>query len=86
MVLTEAMQLGCVPIAFDSFPAVRDIIIPGKTGELVESFNKAEYIHKLSHLMFEERYRDSLSLNGFQYVKKYNIANIISQWLALIEK
>lgn len=86
MALTEAMQFGCVPIAFDSFPAVRDIIIPGKTGELVKPFNKKEYANKLIHLMSNENYRTQLSQKGFEYIKKFDISNILPKWIELIER
>ena len=64
MCLTEAMQFGCVPIAFDSFSAVYDIIKPGETGELVKSFDKKEYVGKLIHLIDDETYRKKLSKKG----------------------
>lgn len=86
MCLTEAMQFGCVPIAFDSFSAVYDIIKPGETGELVKSFDKKEYVGKLIHLIDDETYRKKLSKNAFLYVKRYDIANILPKWIELIEK
>ena len=86
MCLTEAMQFGCVPIAFDSFSAVYDIIKPGETGELVKSFDKKEYVGKLIHLIDDETDRKKLSKNAFQYVKRYDIANILPKWIELIEK
>lgn len=86
MCLTEAMQFGCVPIAFDSFSAVYDIIKPGETGELVKSFDKKEYVGKLIHLIDDETYRKKLSKNAFQYVKRYDIANILPKWIEFIEK
>ena len=86
MCLTEAMLFGCVPIAFDCFSAVYDIIKPGETGELVKSFDKKEYVGKLIHLIDDETYRKKLSKNAFQYVKRYDIANILPKWIELIEK
>lgn len=85
MVLTEAMQFGCVPIAFDSFPAIRDIIIPNETGILVKPFSKKEYIFKLIHLMEDDNYRTQLSQKGFEYVKKFDKSNILPKWIELIE-
>lgn len=54
MVLVEAMQFGCVPIAFDSFEAIHDVIIPEKTGELVKPFKIKDYINKLSNLIDDD--------------------------------
>lgn len=86
LVLTEAMQFGCVPIAFDSFPAVHDIIISGETGELIKPFSKEKYIYKLAHLMEDENYRSHLSQNGFNYVKKFDVSKILPKWIELIEQ
>lgn len=86
MCLTESMQFGCVPMAFDSFTAVHDIIAPGVTGVLVEPFSRKEYIRNLKHLIEDESYRTILSKNAFQYVKRYDIANIVPKWIDLIEK
>ena len=47
LVLTEAMSRGCVPIAFDSFSSVRDIICSSYNGILVSPFNQSEYVDKL---------------------------------------
>ncbi|WP_158098804.1 glycosyltransferase [Barnesiella sp. An55] len=86
MSLTEAMQFGCVPIVFDSFSASHDIIKSGETGELVKAFDKKEYIKQLKHLMSDGVYRAILSKNAFQYVKQYDISNILPKWIDLIER
>lgn len=86
MCLTEAMQFGCVPIAFDSFSAIHDVIKPGETGELVKAFNKKEYIKKLKYLMNNKSYRADLSRNAFEYVKRYDISKILPKWIDLIER
>lgn len=85
MTLTEAMQFGCVPIAFDSFDAVKDIIIPGVTGDLVKPFKLNEYTEKLSRLMNDNDYRKRLSINSFEYVNKFDVEKIINEWIKLIE-
>ena len=85
MCLTEAMQYGCVPIAFNSFAAVNDIIKSGRNGELVTPFKTQEYIKKLSYLMENSNYRNTLSYNAFQYIKRYDVSAIIPQWIEMIE-
>ena len=44
MVLIEAQMHGCIPVAYDSFDTLHEIIEHGKTGFAVKSFNKHEYI------------------------------------------
>ena len=86
MVLTEAMKNECVPIAFDSFAAVNDVIIPGKTGVLVRHFNLSEFSQKLSDLMADEQQRKTMAKEAMQHVKRFDISNIIEKWIRLIEK
>ena len=86
MTLTEAMQFGCVPTAFNSFEAITDIIIPQQTGELVTSFNMKEYKDKLSLLIENNSYREKLSQSAFQHVKQYDSEKIADQWIQLFQK
>lgn len=86
MTLTEAMQFGCVPIAFNSFEAVADIIIPQKTGELVPPFNIKDYEKKLGYLIENKSYREMLSRSAFQHVKRYDSTKIAEQWIQLFDK
>ena len=86
MVITEAMQFGCVPIAYDSFEAIRDIIIDNETGALIKPFNKKLYIKRLQQMMSNNEYRKRLSLLAFMHIKKYDAKQIIKEWLDLIHK
>ncbi len=43
MVLLEAMQYGCVPVAFQSFDSITDIIRDGDTGFLIRPFDMRAY-------------------------------------------
>lgn len=86
MVLTEAMQCGCVPIAYNSFPSASDIIQSGVNGELVEPFNEHQYIQKLRRLMDDENYRCRLSKNACLSVERYDIGAITDRWDALFNE
>lgn len=84
MVLTEAMQYSCVPIAFGSFPAVYEIIHSGSTGEIIKPFDKNEYQKKLNKLMNDEAYLKKLSYNAYESVKRYDKNIIVNHWLDTI--
>jgi len=85
MVLTEAMKNECIPIAFDSFAAIKDVIIHGKTGILVKPFNLSEFSEKLTNLMKDDKLRRYMAKEGAQYVLRFDISNIIEKWINLIE-
>lgn len=85
MVLTEGMQHGCVPVAYDSYTAVRYIINDGKDGLLVTPFDLDEYAEKLSLLMENEEMRQKLSNAAIESVKQFDTENVMPKWLELIE-
>ena len=80
MVLTEAMTFGAVPVAFNSYAAITDIIDDGKTGMLVPPFSHKEFARKLGLLMKDEELRMEMSKNCVQYVKRFDIQNVADEW------
>lgn len=86
MVLTEAMQFGCVPIAYDSFEAVRDVVIHGKTGVLVKPFSCNKYSKYLGKLMSDNELLKTMSASAFQHVKKFDKKRIAQEWMELINR
>lgn len=85
MVLVEAQQHGCVPIAYDSFGSVRDIIEDGKNGVLVKPFSQKEYVAKLRQLMDDKELRQQMASNGLESVKRFDSQKIARQWIELFE-
>lgn len=84
MVLTEGMQFGCIPVAFDSYRAVHDLILPGNTGELVRPFCVGEYCDVLRGLLNSEKLRSKMSAAAFEHVRKFDIAPIAEKWETLL--
>ena len=80
MVLVEAQQYGCVPIALDSFSAVHDIIENGRNGVLVEDNNREKYGKELLELIRKEDIRRTIAKNALQDCKKFSVKNIVDQW------
>lgn len=85
MTLVEAMQFGCVPIAFSSFESIYDTIIPGVTGEIVKPFDLKELRIKLSKLICDNEYRERLSKASFEHVKQFDVNQIVEQWETLLK-
>ena len=86
MVLTEAQQNGVVPIAFDSFPAVHDIIEHGKTGVIAKAFNIKDFTEKLIKLMQHNLLRRSMSHAAQKAVQRYSEERIIDEWTKCLNK
>lgn len=82
MVLTEAMQFGCVSVAFDSFESIREIIQSGMNGFLVKPFNLKNYANTIMNVANDKNiclYAD----NALNSVERLSPENISEQWLNL---
>lgn len=86
MVLLEAMCFGVVPIAFNSFASVSDIITDKKNGLLVPPFSIKSYVEKIEYLINNEPIRSSMAKAGIVSVNRYTIDFIVEQWEALFAK
>lgn len=86
MVLVEAQKYGCVPIAYDSFGTLKDIIIDGENGYCIRPFNENDYIQRLTYLMDNEALRLQMAQKGLDTIKKFDVRIISKQWISLFEK
>lgn len=84
LVLTEAMQCGTVPVAFNSYGAAADIINDAHNGYLISPFDYDKFADKLSLLMSDEDLRSRMSKNAVNSVKRFNFENIYPQWKKLL--
>lgn len=80
-VLFEAMSLGVVPVSFDSYAAVYDIIDDDINGCIVKAYDLKEYARKLDVLMSNPQKRYLLAANAQIKVQQYSIENIGDLWI-----
>lgn len=85
IVLIEAMQNGAVPIAFNSYPSVTDIITDGRDGILVSPMNIDEYADKLSQLIINDKLRNQITSKCIQKSKCFSIEKIGERWINLFQ-
>lgn len=85
MTLVEAQQCGCLPVAFDSFISVDDIIQSGRNGIIVPEKDEEEYARALERLMKNDVLRKELATNAQKDVLRFSRENIAKQWKTLLE-
>lgn len=85
MTLTEAMQTGCVPIAFDSYAAIRDIIDSDKTGIIVKYGDLKTYASCAMSLMLDKEKRNQIAMNAVESSRRFEISQICHRWKELID-
>ena len=81
MVLTEAMQYGCVPVAFDSFESIHEIIEDGKNGFLVKPFDMDKYADKV--LRLADNFKVDYMMNVMNSMERLMPENVVKLWIRL---
>lgn len=84
LTLTEAQQFGVVPIAFDSYAALWDIITDEENGLIVPECNVDEYVERLVRLMSDKARRERLAANGLRICQRFSQEEIAKRWWSII--
>lgn len=85
LVLIEALSNKVIPIAFNSYEAINDLISNGHNGYLIKPFDLNEYANCLNLLMESNELQKQIR----NYItetfdnRKYNICTITNQWYIL---
>ncbi|MBQ4358562.1 MAG: glycosyltransferase [Paludibacteraceae bacterium] len=80
MVLLEAQQNRVVPIAFDSFASVHDVIERGENGLLVRNNDVKAFAAALEELMRNPGKRKRFSERGFETSRNFSMDKIVRKW------
>jgi len=82
--LLEAMQNGCVPIAYYTFSSLPDIIDDNKTGFIVKENDSKSFISITEKLMRDELLCNTIAINAIQIAERFDLNNIIKDWYNLL--
>lgn len=89
LVLAECMGFGVVPVVYDSFSAVHDIINDGANGAIVPKvkgeFSTAVFANSLRNVMTDDDKRDLMAQAAIETSKTYSIENIYKEWEKVFE-
>lgn len=87
LVLAEAMSVGVVPVVYDSFAAVRDIIKDGENGFVVPAvggiFSAEEMAKTIQSLMVNPALLSAMAQAAIRESKNYSIGVIYNRWMHL---
>lgn len=86
MTIIEAMQFGCVPIAFNNFSSLKDIITNGKNGIIIPSKKEKCFSKKLLFLMSQKKIREDLALSAYDVSNNYSIDRVGVSWLKILNE
>lgn len=90
LVLAEAMTFGVVPVVYDSFDALHDIIDDEENGLIVPKVNGSFSVElmakKLRNLMSDKDKRTQMIQNAFEKSKAFNVDGIYHQWMSILNE
>ena len=83
--ILEARAYGVVPIAFNSFASLKDVVTPFENGVVVDDFGDiGSFAQKLSELMYSDDYRRELAANAHKDFNRFSPETIAQQWLKIL--
>lgn len=83
MVLLEGISYGCIPLSFDSFNSVFDVIENNKNGFIIQSYHLKKYEIKLRLLMDNEELRATMCQESIESSHKFEPHSMASDWISL---
>ncbi|MDO5035689.1 MAG: glycosyltransferase [Porphyromonas sp.] len=86
LVITEALKMGTVPMSFNSYAALPEIVDDGRVGVMVEPYDLDAYAVALRALMTDGEKRERMSREGMEWVKRYDIESVVPMWEQLFNE
>lgn len=84
MTLVEAQQMGCVPVAYNSFQALEDVLTDGENGCIVENNDENAFVERVKNLMTDDEYRNRLAETGLGYCQRFSVEKVVAKWESLL--
>lgn len=83
LTLTEAQQFGCVPLAFNSYASLSDIIIDNKNGFIIPYPQIDVYVNTLKEIMINDKMRQKIAAQAIEDSKRFKLKSICNDWYKL---
>lgn len=80
MIVLDAQQFGVVPIAYNSFASIYDIIENGHNGLIIPNDQTGEYVRKLMWLMDHSAEREAMAVRGLESCRRFSNEKIVRAW------
>lgn len=86
LTLLEAQQCGCVPIVFDTYASLPDIVTDGQNGFIVPEDDIKQYVARLKQLMDDDEKRKQMAEKAVKDCQRYTPQKVAAQWDALFKE
>ncbi len=86
LTLTEAQQMGVVPIAFDTYASLREIITDGEDGAVIEEGDVNGYVNRMLELMQDDSKRQRMARQAIVSSQQFSQERIAEKWKMLFDE
>lgn len=86
MTLIESQQCGCVPVVYDTFASLTDVVTDRRNGFVVKEGDQESFAARLMQLMNDEGLREQMAKNGYQDCQRYTSHKVAEQWNNLLNE
>lgn len=83
MVLMEGQQMGVIPISYNSYESITDIIDNGENGLIIPNNNMKCFVEKMKALMKNQTDRERIILNCIHSSLRFSIAKVVKKYTDL---
>lgn len=85
MVLMEGQQMGVVPISYNSFESLKEIIDNENNGIIIPNNDIKTFIKRLKDLMLDDEKRKKMAQNAIVSSQRHSKRNTVDKYLFLFE-
>lgn len=86
MTILEAQQNGCVPVVFDTFASLQDVVKDGRNGFIVSEGNFDQYVARLTQLMNDTALCKQMGENARIDCQRFAPLKVAEKWNQLFTK
>lgn len=84
LTLTEAQQMGVVPIAFDTYASLREIINDGQNGVIAAEGDVDGYVRSILDLMQDDAKRQRMARQAIASSQRFSQEKVAEMWWKLM--
>jgi glycosyltransferase involved in cell wall biosynthesis len=84
MTLVECMQNECVPIVYNSFSSLLDIVDDKKNGFVVNNLDENNLVEKTIMIANDERLRTQMAKCATEKARRFDVNVIVEKWAKLL--
>ncbi len=85
MTLVESMQNACIPIAYNTYSSLTDIIDDGKNGFIVNNKDKKTFIDRTLLIANDETLKKQMQEKCLEKAVCFDVKNIAKKWAELLQ-